>query len=225
MNNRGVDAKENSRKKIARSVRMVCEMIHYMNPDPDRLIIAVAGPPASGKSTLAEGMADALNIDEPNRAVVIPMDGFHYDDCVLQSRDLLCRKGSPSTFDVDGFKHLLSRLKSFEEVEVAIPVFDRKLEFSRAGARIVPATIPILIVEGNYLLLNDSPWNELEQYFDVTVMIKEPRDCLKDRLIKRWLSFGFEEEQAWEKVRGNDLPNVELEPRIEFLNQRDSHKA
>ena len=189
-----------------------------MNPDPDRLIIAVAGPPAAGKSTLAEGMADALNIDEPNRAVVIPMDGFHYDDCVLQSRDLLCRKGSPSTFDVDGFKHLLSRLKSFEEVEVAIRPYSIEnwnfLEPARDRPRDANTNC-----EGNYLLLNDSPWNELEQYFDVTVMTKEPETVLKTALSN--VGFGSVPSKLGRRYAGNDLPNVELEPRIEFLNQRD----
>ena len=67
-------------------------------------------------------------------AKVVPMDGFHYDDAVLEARGLRARKGAPDTFDVSGFTHLLNRLRV--EAEVAIPVFDRQMELSRAGAGI-----------------------------------------------------------------------------------------
>ena len=176
----------------------------------DRVIVAVAGPPGAGKSTLSAALAVALSIDHPGRAEVIPMDGFHYDDAVLDARGLRGRKGSPPTFDVAGFRHLLDRLKAHDEAEVAIPVFDRSLEISRAGARIVPALARILIAEGNYLLLRDPPWADLCAIFDLTVMIHEPRQLLEQRLLSRWQSFGFDEAAAHAKVYDNDLPNVDL---------------
>jgi pantothenate kinase len=88
-------------------------------------------------------------------------------------------------------------------------VFDRALEISRAGARIVPAGIRILIVEGNYLLLQDPPWNALRPLFDLTVMITEPRAALEQRLLDRWRSHGIDEATAQARVSGNDLPNVD----------------
>jgi pantothenate kinase len=175
----------------------------------ERILVAVAGPPGAGKSTLAEALAASLNRAKPESAAVIPMDGFHYDDAVLEHRGLRSRKGSPATFDVDGFRHLLARLKARDEAEVAVPVFDRALEISRAAARIVPASLRILIVEGNYLLLQDPPWNALCPLFDLTVMITEPRAVLEQRLLDRWRSFGFDETTARAKVSGNDLPNVD----------------
>jgi pantothenate kinase len=175
-----------------------------------RVIVGIAGPPGSGKSTLAEAMVETLNKNGTDCAVVIPMDGFHYDDAVLEARGLKPRKGSPSTFDVAGFRHLLLRLKANEEAEVAIPVFDRGLEISRAAARIVSAEIRFLVVEGNYLLLRDKPWAELARTFDLTAMIEEPRSVLEDRLINRWRSYGFSESVAHSKVQGNDLLNVDL---------------
>jgi pantothenate kinase len=176
----------------------------------DRVIIAVAGPPGAGKSTLAESLADCLNADLPGSAAVIPMDGFHYDDAVLDARSLRSRKGSAPTFDVAGFRHLLQRLRAKDDVEVAVPVFDRRLEISRAGARIVPAAVRYLIAEGNYLLLQEAPWSGLASCFDLTVMIDEPRELLERRLIDRWLSFGFDEMATCAKVSGNDFPNLEL---------------
>jgi pantothenate kinase len=178
--------------------------------DKIRVIVAVAGPPGAGKSTLAEALVEALNRTSGNSAAVIPMDGFHYDDAVLEARGLKARKGSPSTFDVASFGHLLKRLKSNDENEVAIPVFDRSLEISRAAARIVSAEVKFLVVEGNYLLLRDEPWNKLADLFDLTVMIEEPGSILENRLMSRWISYGFGEAEARGKVLGNDLPNVDL---------------
>ncbi|MFT3988844.1 nucleoside triphosphate hydrolase [Aestuariivirga sp.] len=170
-----------------------------------RVIVAVAGPPGAGKSTLAEALAASLG-----KAEVIPMDGFHYDDAVLNARGLLSRKGSPPTFDALGLRHLLMRLRANDESEVAIPVFDRDLEISRAGARIVPASTRILIVEGNYLLLRQAPWESLAPFFGLTVMLREPRDVIERRLMARWFAHGFDEAGARAKVEGNDMPNADL---------------
>jgi len=170
-----------------------------------RVIVAVAGPPGAGKSTLAEALAASAGDAE-----VIPMDGFHYDDAVLNARGLRSRKGSPPTFDALGLRHLLMRLRANDEPEVAIPVFDRELEISRAGARIVPGSTRILIVEGNYLLLRQAPWDALAPFFDLTVMLREPRDVIERRLMERWFSYGFDEAKARAKVEGNDMPNADL---------------
>lgn len=175
-----------------------------------RRLIGIAGPPGSGKSTLSEALAAALNAEEAGMAAVIPMDGFHLDDQVLAERHLLARKGAPQTFDVAGFRHLLLRLRDDSEPEIAVPVFDRSLEISRAGARMIPASVRILLVEGNYLLLQDVPWRDLAPAFDLTVMVREPRERLEARLIARWQSFGFDEEKSRAKVTQNDLPNVDL---------------
>jgi pantothenate kinase len=175
-----------------------------------RVLVAVVGPPGAGKSTLADALAAALNGIEADSAAVVPMDGFHYDDAVLRARGQLARKGAPVTFDVDGLRHLLRRLAAADEAEVAIPVFDRALELSRAAARIVTARARVLIVEGNYLLLRDAPWSGLSGLFDLSVSIDEPRDVLEQRLIARWLGFGLSAESARRRVMENDLPNVDL---------------
>ena len=177
---------------------------------PGRLLVAVAGPPGAGKSTFAEALAGALNDAAPGTAAVIPMDGFHYDDGVLEARGLRSRKGAPNTFDVGGLRHMLARLRARDEAEVAVPVFDRALEVSRAGARIVPAQVRILVVEGNYLLLDQEPWRQLAPLFDVTAMVRESRDAVERRLIERWLSYGFSAAKARAWVDGNDLPNVDM---------------
>lgn len=167
-----------------------------------RFIAALAGPPGAGKSTLAEAVVSALGSD----ARVVPMDGFHYDDAILNAWGMRSRKGAPETFDVAGYRHLLSRLR--EEDTVAIPVFDRSLELSRGSADLVTKDHRILVTEGNYLLLNENPWTGLAEYFDLTVMIDVPETELDRRLLDRWAFYGKTPEQARAWIDGNDMPNI-----------------
>ena len=134
------------------------------------------------------------------------MDGFHYDDAVLHARGARDRKGAPDTFDAQGFFHLLRRLR--REDEVAIPLFDRDLEISRAGADIVTAADRLLVVEGNYLLLNEAPWPQAAPLFDLTVWIDVPEEELDRRLMARWAHYGKTPEQARAWIDGNDMPNI-----------------
>jgi pantothenate kinase len=167
-----------------------------------RFLTALAGPPGAGKSTLAAELVAALG----QGAKAVPMDGFHYDDAVLIARGARARKGAPDTFDVAGFRHLLTRLRT--EDEVAIPLFDRDLEISRAGADIVGPQDRILIVEGNYLLLNEAPWPDLAPLFDLTIWIDVPEAELDRRLMARWAHHGKTPDQARAWIDGNDMPNI-----------------
>lgn len=171
-------------------------------PEQGRFLVALAGPPGAGKSTLAAELVAALGDD----AKAVPMDGFHYDDAVLHARGARDRKGAPDTFDVLGFLHLLRRLRV--EDEVAIPLFDRDLEISRAGADIVTAQDRVLVVEGNYLLLNEAPWTEAAPLFDLTVWIDVPEAELDRRLVARWAHYGKTPAEARAWIDGNDMPNI-----------------
>lgn len=167
-----------------------------------RFIAALAGPPGSGKSTLAEAVVAALG----PTARVVPMDGFHYDDAILIARGQRARKGAPETFDVAGYRHLLTRLRA--EDDVAIPVFDRALELSRGSADLVTADHRILVTEGNYLLLNETPWTDLGTFFDLTVMIDVPEAELDRRLLERWDFYGKTPAEARAWIDSNDMPNI-----------------
>ena len=170
-----------------------------------RIIVAVAGPPGAGKSTLAERLAKDLG--DPAR--VVPMDGFHFDNRVLEARGLLARKGAPETFDVDGFLHLLHRLRA-DDGPVAIPLFDRPADLARAGADIVAPEHRILVVEGNYLLLDRAPWDKVPSLCDLTVALRPPEPVLRERLVARWLHHGLSPQAAEARAEGNDLPNARL---------------
>ena len=169
-------------------------------------MVAIAGAPGSGKSTLAEALSMALQA-LGETAAVVPMDGFHFDDNVLEARGQRARKGAPFTFDAAGFAALLKRVRA-REAEVAIPVFDRSLELSRNAAAVVEAQTRFILVEGNYLLLDRPPWSDLRSLFDLSIFLDVPLDELERRLVQRWLGHGFDLDYATNWIASNDLPNV-----------------
>ena len=179
-------------------------------PDGDRRIIAIAGAPGAGKSTLASDLHRRLNEASPGSCAVLPMDGYHYDDEVLVPRGWRPRKGAPHTFDVGGLSATLRRLQANDEVSVAVPRFDRSIEIARAGAIIIEPSVRLIIVEGNYLLLDDLPWTSLWPFFDRTALIVSDLDELALRNRQRWVDHDFDEAAIIAKLEENDLPNCRL---------------
>ena len=173
-----------------------------------RFMVGIAGPPGSGKSTLSAALCDGL-IAAGETAVVVPMDGFHFDDAILNARGHRARKGAPYTYDVAGFEVLLKRIKA-RESDIAIPVFDRSLELARAAAGIISAEAKFILVEGNYLLLDHAPWQRMKLLFDFAIFLDVSEVELERRLIARWLGLGFDKAGAREKALGNDIPNARL---------------
>ncbi len=168
---------------------------------PGRRVIAVAGAPGSGKSTLAARLVEALE-----NAALVPMDGFHLDDRLLEEDGLLSRKGAPETFDAAGCVALVARLRAGGEV--IHPVFDRSRELAIAGAGRVPAGTRLVVVEGNYLLLNRAPWRDLAGLWDLSVMLEVPMGELRRRLTARWQALGKDPARI-EAHLHNDLANAE----------------
>lgn len=171
---------------------------------PGRQLIAVAGPPASGKSTLAEALSDRLN-DAGRNSMVVPMDGFHMDNAELDALGLRARKGAPMTFSVKAFVECIKALKTGTRQRV--PLFDRTLDAVVPDAQVVPEEVELLVVEGNYLLLDDPGWRDLHPLWDVTVSLDVSVEELEKRLMDRWRSHGYDEAKAREKTHANDLPN------------------
>lgn len=172
-----------------------------------RRLIALAGPPASGKSTLAEALAARLT-ETGCRATVVPMDGFHLDNRILRERALLARKGAPETFDIGG---MLRLFKALPDVETAyFPTFDRSRDIAIAGSGFVSADCESVIVEGNYLLYDAPEWRDLAQLWDLSVKLDVPEDTLRMRLVDRWLTHGLDIDQARRRAEENDLMNARL---------------
>jgi len=170
-----------------------------------RFIVAIAGPPGSGKSTLADRLHEAL-LAKGETVEVLPMDGFHMDNAILEARGLLPRKGAPETFDVRGFSDVLTAVRKAEE-EVLVPVFDRSRELAIASARPIDPQTHIVLAEGNYLLIDEAPWSRLTELFDLTVFVGPEEDVLRERLRQRWVHYGLDEAAIDWKLNGNDLPN------------------
>lgn len=166
-----------------------------------RLLVAVMGAPGSGKSTLAEAIAGAVP-----HAQAIPMDGFHLDNDTLLARGMLERKGAPETFDAAGFVDFIRALAAGRQA--TYPTFDRAADaVVPDGGRIAPDT-HVFVVEGNYLLLDETPWNALAKVWDVTVSLDVDEAELERRLVQRWVDHGHAPEDALYRAHSNDLVNA-----------------
>jgi pantothenate kinase len=143
-------------------------------------------------------------------AARIPMDGFHLANQVLVSLNLADRKGSPPTFDVGGFHALLRRLRANDEDVVYAPEFFREFEEPIAGALAVPREVPLVVVEGNYLLLDEGRWRETAGLLDEVWYLRAEETLRRDRLIERHQAGGRSLAAARAWVTGNDEPNAEL---------------
>lgn len=167
----------------------------------DRYIVAIAGPPGVGKSTLSTQLAQELE-----GAIVLQADGYHFDNVLLDRMGMRDRKGAPDTFDVDGLDTTLKRLRCGQDV--IVPMFDRAMDVARAGAEIITLKAKFVIVEGNYLALKHGPWSALRPHFDFIVFVSTSMEELERRLIRRWTDLGQSIDQARHWVASNDLPNA-----------------
>jgi pantothenate kinase len=170
-----------------------------------RCLIAIAGPPAVGKSSIATLLCEKLNQIQ-KQAAIVPMDGFHMDNATLTSKGLLHRKGAPMTFDFSSLKATLKNLETHDEVPV--PLFDRTQDCTVPNAATITSADRFIIVEGNYLLLDQVEWRDLSQFWTYSVFVQTNLNELERRLIKRWLDHGLHATAAKKRARENDLINA-----------------
>ncbi|MEM9972293.1 MAG: hypothetical protein AAF762_14525 [Pseudomonadota bacterium] len=169
-------------------------------PAPPRRLIAIAGPPAVGKSTIAAATARLLAVP------LVPMDGFHLDNATLDARGLRARKGAPETFDLAAFADLLGRLA--KGGETAAPGFDRAADAVVPAMHQIPGAADTLVIEGNYLLLDEPGWRDLTRNWTLSVFLSSDEATLERRLLKRWRDNGYDAAGAAQKAAHNDLPNA-----------------
>lgn len=152
-----------------------------------RKILGITGSPGAGKSTLCAALLEALG----DAAVLVSMDGFHLANQELRRLGRRDRKGAPDTFDVDGYAALLRRVRSQSDgSQLYAPVFDRALEESIGSAVPVSARTPLVLTEGNYLLLDVDGWQAVRDSLDEAWFLDVTEEVRYRRLVRRRQSFG-----------------------------------
>jgi pantothenate kinase len=179
---------------------------HAMAAPGTRRLLGITGAPGAGKSTLADELVAGLG----DLAVLVPMDGFHLAEVELHRVGRHDRKGAPDTFDAGGYLALLRRLRACNEPIVYAPTFRRDLEEPIAGALAVPRTVPLVVTEGNYLLVEDGDWRHVGALLDEVWYVDPPEDERLRRLLERHISFGRDAAAARERTHGSDQRNADL---------------
>lgn len=190
-------------------------------PPPARLVIGVAGPPGAGKSTLAAAVVTRLQtaLTDPAAAVALPMDGFHLTKAQLAAFPdpdaAFARRGAPHTFDGAAFVAAV-RSVARPGSTATLPSFDHGVGDPTPGGVVVPAAARIIVVEGNYLLLDQPPWSALldDRILADAWYVDVGADTTADRLFARQTGDGVDPEVSRGRIEGNDAPNAELVARF-----------
>ncbi len=171
-----------------------------------RRILGITGPPGGGKSTLASRIADAVG----ESARLVRMDGFHLAHAELVRLGREDRKGAVDTFDAAGYVSLLRRLRDASEDVVYAPEFRREIEEPIAGAVAVPRDVPLVITEGNYLLVDDGEWGAVRSLLDEAWFVTTADETRLRWLIQRHVDYGKAPEAARAWALGSDERNARV---------------
>ncbi|WP_285114581.1 nucleoside/nucleotide kinase family protein [Leifsonia sp. fls2-241-R2A-40a] len=180
-------------------------------PEGRRAILGVAGSPGSGKTTLARAVA--RRVDElagAGTAVHLPMDGFHLANATLDALGRHDRKGAIDTFDGWGFVALLERVLSETGNPVYAPAFERTVDEPVAGSIAVPPEARLVVVEGNYLLVDADPWSRIPALLAESWFVATPEEVRMRRLVDRHTRHGRTVEAATAWARDVDGSNAVL---------------
>jgi pantothenate kinase len=174
-----------------------------------RRVLGICGAPGAGKTTLAEQLVAALG----DRAVLVGMDGFHLAQRELRRLGREPRKGAPDTFDAAGYVELIRRLRRNGPGEpdaetVYAPEFRRELEEPIACAVPVAPDVPLVVTEGNYLLLPEPPWRALRDLLDEAWFLAPDEPLRLGRLIERHRRYGRSDADAHDRAHGSDQANA-----------------
>jgi len=187
------------------SGRTLEEFVSTLAASGPRRVLGVAGPPGAGKTTAAHHIVN-LHGDTAAR---VPVDGYHLSNRQLRRLDRLDRKGAPDTFDVAGLVTTLQRLRTARG-DVYIPGFDHVIDEPIAAEHVVLPEVTLVVVEGNYLLVDEDPWKSVRSLLDAVVFVDEPWSVTRTRLVARQMAKGKERERAEAWVDRSDRANFDI---------------
>lgn len=210
-------------RKLAETIRQNASS----HPRP-RYLVAIAGVPGSGKTTTAEAVVQNLNADPKIHAALLSMDGFHLSRAALDqlpdSTEAYIRRGAPWTFDVTRFVAFMRVLRDWADktplatpssgawsaTEVLqAPAFDHEAKDPVEDGIAITPDASIIIVEGNYLLLDEPGWRDLAAIVDYRVFVDTDLEEARERTAKRHVRAGIEKtlEDGYRRVDTNDYLN------------------
>jgi pantothenate kinase len=175
----------------------------------ERRILGLTGAPGAGKSTVAKQLVNALG---PDVAVLVPMDGFHLANEILIELGRRDRKGAHDTFDDGGYARLIATLRAqrSEDPVVYAPRFRREIEESIGSSIPVLSSVPLVVTEGNYLLLEFGAWPAARSCVDEVWFLAPETDVRHARLLRRHEAYGKSPEDAASWALGPDERNAQL---------------
>lgn len=177
-----------------------------LNNTDDRVVIGIVGKPGAGKSTLSDYLIKYLPKQEVS---LIPMDGYHLSNLQLELLGRSDRKGAPDTFDSYGFAALIEKIR-IATTDTYFPIFHREIEESIAAEGVVYANSKVVLVEGNYLLLDEGGWAEVRKNITESWYVETQDELRLERLIERHIFFGKEKTAAIDWANGTDEKNAKL---------------
>lgn len=185
------------------------ELIQRSSGSGGPALLGLVGPPGAGKSYAACRVAETLTTAGVC-AAVLPMDGFHLSNRQLEDLGRGSRKGAPDTFDVAGLVALLRRVAEDPGEPVYCPDYDRELHEPVAARIRIGSGTRVVVVEGNYLLLDDGPWAGVREWLDAIWYLDAPAQLREQRLVDRHIAGGQSEAGAKEWAQRVDGANAEL---------------
>ncbi len=185
-----------------------------------RVMAGLAGIPGSGKSTLAAVLTHlADRLLGPGVFAACGIDGWHLPNAVLDARTVLDpagqpipprrRKGSPESFDVPAIAEAIRALRA-DDRDLSLPVYDRRIHDPRPDALAIPHRTRIILIEGNYLLDDQPPWDAVARQLAPTYFLACNPDIARQRVIDRHIRGGCSPDEAKQKFNENDGPNTWL---------------
>lgn len=196
--------------KISNEGQLV-QRLENLAREKKRVVVAVAGVPGAGKTTLVGHLVEKLKTKNISTAV-LPQDGYHYYRLQLarfeDPEEAFRRRGAPFTFNAERFVQDVTSVAAGKHVKV--PLFDHSKKDPVENDIDIDDDVQVVLIEGNYVGLEDEPWNQLKNVCDELWLASTPPEIVRERIVKRHLDSGIAatKQEAEERADGLDMQNA-----------------